>query len=357
MTRRRQEGVALFVTLVMVTVMLLIMATVSYRHQLDFRRSSQVLITDQVVLLALSGESWIKRLLADDLENKDFDSLEDDWAQTIPALPVEGGWLTGCVMDLQARYNLNNLGAYQQESFQDDLASLNSSEVDTYLNLLAILELNPFDERAAVIVDWIDADDELVYVGSAEDQDYSIEKIPRMTANSPIVNISELVTIKGYSAADLSILRPFLTALPKRTGINVNTASPTVLLALLPGLDQYMVDAIVENRPFENEELFYELVSEESGSMSVEEIRQQVPPRLIDVSTDFFELNARVSLAGMEMGLTSLLYRQSDGKVMTLERTFEYLPSVELLEGQTDPSLLPCFQGQIPADQDTLDSF
>ena len=91
--------------------------------------------------------------------------------------------------------------------------------------------------------------------------------------------------------------------------------------------------------------------------MSVEEIRQQVPPRLIDVSTDFFELNARVSLAGMEMGLTSLLYRQSDGKVMTLERTFEYLPSVELLEVQTDPSLLPCFQGQIPADQDTLDSF
>ncbi len=357
MTNKHQEGVALFVILVMVTVMLMILATISYRHQLDFRRSSQVLITDQVVLLALSGESWIKRLLADD--DNDYDSLEDDWAQAIPALPVEGGWLTGCVMDLQGRYNLNNLGRYQQESFQNDLASLNSSDVDTYLNLLAILELNSFDERAAVIVDWIDADDELVYAGSAEDQDYSIERPPRMAANAPIANISELVTIKGYSAADLSVLRPFITVLPRRTGVNVNTASPTLLLALLPGLDQYIVDSVVANRPFEDETLFYELVADETGSMTVEEVRQQVPTDLVSVTTDFFELNARVSLAGMEMGLTSILYRQSDGEVMTLERTFEYLPDVELLEGQRDPLELPCFQGEtLPAPtQGLLDNF
>lgn len=355
MTNKRQKGIALFVTLVMVTVMLLILATISYRHQLDFRRSSQVLITDQVVLLALSGESWIKKLLADD--DNDYDSLEDDWAQTIPALPVEGGWLTGCVVDLQGRYNLNNLGGYQQETFQDDLASLNSSDVDTYLNLLAILELNSFDDRAAVIVDWIDSDDELIYAGSAEDQDYSVEIPPRMAANAAIANISELVTIKGYSAADLSILRAFITALPRRTGVNVNTASPTILLALLPGLDQYVVDTVVANRPFENESSFYELVADEMGSMTVEETRQQIPPELITVTTDFFELNARVSLAGMDMGLTSILYRQPDGKVMTLERTFEYLPDVELLEGQTDPLGLPCFQGEAVPTQESLDSF
>ncbi|MEQ9208915.1 MAG: type II secretion system minor pseudopilin GspK [Pseudomonadales bacterium] len=352
MTSHHQKGVALFVTLVMVTVMLLILATISYRHQLDFRRSSQVLITDQVVLLALSGESWIKKLLADD--DNDFDSLEDDWAQSIPALPVEGGWLTGCVMDLQGRFNLNNLGAYQQESFQNDLTSLNSSVADTYLNLLAILELDAFDERAAVIVDWIDADDELVYIGSAEDQDYSIGRTPRMAANAPIVSVSELVTIKGYSAADLSMLRPYITALPNRTEVNVNTASPTVLLALLPGLDQYIVDAIVENRPFEDQDFFYELVSDQTGSMTVEETRQQLPQGLIGVTTDYFELNARVSLAGMDMGLTSILYRRPDGEVMTLQRTFEYLPRIELMEGQTDPLALPCFQGEEMPPQESL---
>ncbi|MEQ8955778.1 MAG: type II secretion system minor pseudopilin GspK [Gammaproteobacteria bacterium] len=257
-------------------------------------------------------------------------------------------------MDLQGRFNLNNLGAYQQESFQNDLTSLNSSVADTYLNLLAILELDAFDERAAVIVDWIDADDELVYIGSAEDQDYSIGRTPRMAANAPIVSVSELVTIKGYSAADLSMLRPYITALPNRTEVNVNTASPTVLLALLPGLDQYIVDAIVENRPFEDQDFFYELVSDQTGSMTVEETRQQLPQGLIGVTTDYFELNARVSLAGMDMGLTSILYRRPDGEVMTLQRTFEYLPRIELMEGQTDPLALPCFQGEEMPPQESL---
>ncbi|MEQ9565588.1 MAG: hypothetical protein RLN85_07235, partial [Pseudomonadales bacterium] len=67
-----------------------------------------------------------------------------------------------------------------------------------------------------------------------------------------------------------------------------------------------------------------------------------------------FELNARVSLAGMDMGLTSILYRRPDGEVMTLQRTFEYLPRIELMEGQTDPLALPCFQGEEMPPQESL---
>ena len=63
---KRQRGMALFVTLTMVVIILLVMGTISYQQQLDFKRSSQMLLSDQVVLLALSGESWAKKILLED---------------------------------------------------------------------------------------------------------------------------------------------------------------------------------------------------------------------------------------------------------------------------------------------------
>lgn len=342
-----QRGMALFVTLVMVVVILLIMAGIAYQQQLDFKRSSQVLISDQVVLLALSGESWAKKILRDDAEDNQSDSLEDDWAQTIPVMPVEGGWLTGCILDLQGRFNLNNLGQITPENFQQQLAEFeNATQVQTYLYLLALLELDSTDERAAVIVDWVDVNDEPVAVGGAEDQDYSIEDPPRLAANAPISDLSELVTIKGYSAADLSVMRPYVAALGQNTKINVNTVSREVLLSLLSTYGEYVVDAVLEQRPFENLNEFYEVVDTESGFGDSSVARNRIPANLIDVRSNYFELNARVSLAGIEMGLRSVLYRGGPNEVRTVLRTFEYLPRLELQEGQADPMISACYQAQ-----------
>lgn len=348
---QRQRGIALFVTLIMVVIILLIMGTISYQQQLDFKRSSQMLLSDQVVLLALSGESWAKKILLEDVRDNQTDSLEDDWAQSLPVLPVEGGLLTGCLLDLNARFNLNNLGAYTPEQLELDLSSLASSQFDTYLNLLALLELDSSDERAAVIIDWIDANDEVVLAGGAEDAEYSLEEIPRLAANNPLTDLSELATIYGYSSADLVALRPYVTVLAEgaagqSTEININTASRNILLSLIAGLDDYIVDAIIENRPFESEDDFYTFVADETGYLTVAELKQQLPVNLVGVVSHYFELNARVSIAGIDMGLRSILHRSGTAQVRTLARTFEYLPRLELEEGQIDPLISPCVLAQ-----------
>jgi len=323
------------------------MGTISYQQQLDFKRSSQVLLSDQVVLLALSGESWAKKILLEDARDNQTDSLNDDWAQALPVLPVEGGLLTGCLLDLNARFNLNNLGTYTPERLELDLSNLAGSQVDTYLNLLALLELDSSDERAAVIIDWIDSDDNVVVAGGAEDAEYSLEDTPRLAANNPLTDLSELVTIYGYSASDLSVLRPYVAVLAsgsagQTTEININTASRNMLLSLVAGLDEYIVDAIIENRPFESEEDFYTFVADETGYLTVTELKQQLPVNLIGVVSNYFELNARVSIAGIDMGLRSILYRSGTTPVRTLARTFEYLPRLELDEDQVDPLISPC---------------
>ena len=340
-----QRGMALFVTLIMVVVILLIMGTISYQQQLDFKRSSQMLLSDQVVLLALSGESWAKKILRDDAQDNQTDSLTDDWAQSLPVLPVEGGLLTGCLLDLNGRFNLNNLGGYTPETFEQDLNNLAGSPLDTYLNLLALLELDSSDERAAVIVDWVDSNDELVSAGSAEDAEYSLQDPPRLAANSPLADVSELVAVVGYSAADLSVLRPYIAALASAgnpTEINVNTASRNMLLALMIGFDTFIVDEVIANRPFESEDEFYDFVVDQTGYLSVAELKLQLPKELISVVSNYFELNARVSIAGVDMGLRSILYRSGAAQVRTMSRTFEYLPRLELEEGQADPLISPC---------------
>ena len=332
---------AMLVALIMVTLILLIMASISYQQQLDFKRSSQILISDQVILLALSGESWAKKILADD--DQSVDSFEDNWADSIPVMPVEGGWLTGCILDLNARFNINNLATYKTATLNDDLANSKASQATVYLALLDLLALDSTDDRVAVLVDWLDADDQLVIAGGAEDADYSIEVPARLAANRMLADISEIVAIKGYSARDLSLLRPHITALLGGTKINVNTASRQVLLAMAAGIiDDYIVDAIMDNRPFADMDDFYTLAADETGYMEVAELKKQLPDTLLDTKSNYFQLNARVSLVGTEIGLRSTFYRQG-ADVKTLSRTFEYLPRLELADGQVDPLLSPCY--------------
>ena len=352
-----QRGMALFVTLVMVVIILLIMGTISYRQQLDFKRSSQMLLSDQVVLLALSGESWAKKILLEDARDNQADSLEDDWAQSLPVLPVEGGFLTGCLLDLNARFNLNNLGAYTPEKLELDLNNPAGSQVGTFLSLLALLGLDSSDERASVLIDWIDANGELVAVGGAEDAEYSLDDPPGLAANSPLGDLGELAAVYGYSAAELSILRPYVAALgyganDRGTEINVNTANRNLLLSLAAGLDEYIVDAIIENRPFESKDEFYTSVADETGYLTVAELKQQLPVDLIGVVSHYFELNTQVNIAGIDMALRSTLHRSGASRVRTLNRTFEYLPRLELAEGQADPLLSPCLLNEDDSDRD-----
>ena len=125
----RQNGFALLAVLILAGLCLLMISQISYRHQLEKSATTRSLLQDQTILLALSAESWARRLLLDDAADNQVDSLKDSWAQPLPVLPVEGGYLSGCIRDLQGRFNLNNLQRYTTDSWNDDLASLFSSDL------------------------------------------------------------------------------------------------------------------------------------------------------------------------------------------------------------------------------------
>ena len=54
--------------------------------------------------------------------------------------------------------------------------------------------------------------------------------------------------VRGFDADLVERLRPYVTALPRYTAVNVNTASAPVLAALLPRLSLTQVRQVVEQR-------------------------------------------------------------------------------------------------------------
>eukprot|EP00903_Cladosiphon_okamuranus_P004476 g4474.t1 len=158
-------------------------------HQLNAVRNSRALVAEQAILLALSAESWARSILRDDAADNNVDSFEDDWAQVIPVLPVEGGSMTGCIVDMQSKYNINNLGTINQEAYQQALADTGDDEVEIFLNILEYAGLDWTPERAAAVIDWIDADSDLIVSGSAEDAEYSLEDPARLSANARLTSV------------------------------------------------------------------------------------------------------------------------------------------------------------------------
>lgn len=339
---RRQSGIALLAMLILSTIVMITMAGIFYRHQMDIAAARQVFTTEQASLLALSGESWGKRLLQQDQRGADVDSLEDDWARSMPPMPVEGGTLTGCIIDLQGRFNLNNLSGYDSESWREALGDMATSYVEAYLNLLALNDLESDDSRAAVVVDWIDADNELIAGFSAEDADYLAGETSGLAANRMLSSVDEVGALAGYSAAEIAPIKAYLSALPAVTPINVNTASAQLLTALIPLVNDAVIEELVASRPFRDKQAFFRFLDQAVGHLGMDDIRTHLSGDLISVNSDFFAMVAEVELDGVRMRLTSRIYRPDGARPQVFSRSFESLPAVEVDDELAERLRSPC---------------
>jgi general secretion pathway protein K len=79
------------------------------------------------------------------------------------------------------------------------------------------------------LADWTDADDEPHRLG-AEREWYARLREPLLPANAPLTSVSHLRFVRGFDAAAVARLAPFVSV-AGQGGVNPNTASPTVLAA------------------------------------------------------------------------------------------------------------------------------
>ncbi len=245
MKTRTQQGVALVMVLLIVAMATTIAAFMAQQQGFWQREMENGRDRAQARRIAEAGIDWARAVLADDAAvSPGVDTAKEMWAMKLPAIPVEGGEVQGTILDQQGLFNLNNLV---------NNGVVNAAYLAAFQRLLAALGLP--QELGGALADWMDANSETSSNG-AEDEYYMNLPKPYRCANRPLSDVGELAWVKGFSAATINRLQPFVSVLPEsNTAVNVNFAAPEVLVAMLPGLslqDARQFVTQIKTTPFRN---------------------------------------------------------------------------------------------------------
>lgn len=323
---RQQIGVALLATLILILALTLILGNIFYRHQIDVSQATGSLHGDQAVLLAISGENWARDLLFAANDDSTTDHFDEDWAQAVPLMPVNGGTLSGCLVDLESRINLNNFASYSNASLKAERQSTVMGLVKLWETLLRDRGFLVDQKRVPVIIDWLDKGDSLISPAGAEQSDYSSFDPPRFPANTMVSDTAELAAMAGYSLAEVQRLKPWISALPEPTTINVNTAPVAVLMALSDGMGRDFVELVLDGRPFLTLQDFYQAIDIQLR-VGEPAVAVRWPDKLVDVKSDFFQLNLEVTLGQSKLEVKSIMHRRQSGPPAVIRREITVVPA------------------------------
>ena len=322
----RQTGVALLAALILMLALVITMGNIFYRHQIDVSQATGARHTDQAILLAISGENWAKQLLSDSSDDRGVDHFEEDWAQAMPMLPVEGGTLTGCLSDLQGRINLNNFSGYTSQTLKAEMGADTSGYARVWEALLVSLEIVADPSRSATIIDWLDPDSELINSWGAEQIDYDGYTPPRVPANGLITDTTELAAIGSYEVAEVQRLLPWISALPRVTPININTASTQLLTALGGGMGLEFEQMVSERRPFSSVDAFHQFIAERT-QLALPLVKTRWPVTVVGVNSNYFELYLEVTLGEARIEVKSIMDRAGLTEPVILAREITMVPA------------------------------
>jgi general secretion pathway protein K len=301
-SRRQQRGVALVMAVLIVALATILAAEVGFRGYLDQRRTVNTFSLDQSFEIAMGGEAWASDALRrDKMQSSKTDDFTEEWATPIPPIPLEdvGGEFEGQLEDMQGRFNLNDLVSFDQSG----QGTVNEPAVKRFERLLTLLEIEP--KWAGYIADWIDSDNNAGFPDGAEDPVYTNLSPPYRTANMPITRASELLALPDFGAERYQKIAPFVTALPPGQPVNLCTASPELLDAMIGDNREFTLgrDAGKQTRA----QRCFPTVQEFQASLSAE--RKEELDNTIGETSDYFLATIWVTLGTQRFTLYSLLYR------------------------------------------------
>lgn len=293
-----QRGAAVITAMLVVALAATAASFMMWQNHLWLRQVDNLEHQAQARWIARAAINWGRAILDED--SREVDHGGEKWAVRLPPLDAEGGDVTGSLRDAQGLINLNNLVRDGKVS-QGDLAQLR--------RLMTLLGLDPGLLNA--LVDWMDADSEVTLPGGAEDMQYLALTPPARAANRALGDVSELYRVQGFTPELVERMRPFVTALPGATTVNVNSAGAEVLATLCEGLQLADAKLLVERRGsghFKAKSAFRELLQ---GGVQVRE-------EDFSVNSRYFFAVARARHGRVQAGWQGLLERPAEGKTKTV---------------------------------------
>ncbi len=295
MSRSHQRGIAVVFAMGIVA-FATVAAVAIMASQSTWARENELYADDaQAQSLAYDAVAWARSVLRDDRRTSTADHLGEPWALRLAPMPIPNGSAAGHLEDQQGLFNLNNL-------VRD--GRIVSAQLERFRKLLALLDLPA--SLADSLADWVDADSEARPRHGAEDDYYLALPTPYLAANRPLTDVRELALVRGFDANVLERLSPYVTALPKATAVNVNTAPPAMLAAMIDGIRLDDARTLASQR----ERVYFRDTSDflarlPQGATAV--------PDQISTSSDYFVAYAHVKIGTAEARTAALLERGRDG--------------------------------------------
>lgn len=239
------------------------------------------------------GEPWAVGLQ----EAKLSSFLAADKGQDPPA-ELEA-FLSGAMEDLQGRLNITNLVANGKAS---------EADVQMFERLYKQLALPP-DELSRVT-------QALVLARQALSGQLTSAAAGMPLAPQRIAQLGWL----GMSEASISRLQPYITVLPERTTVNINTATAEVLAAAIDGLDMGRARRIVQQRALQPFKTLADARTVLGSQVTLLDSAHST-------TTRYFEVLGRLRLGERVVQERSLLVRNGlEVKVLWRERTAAVMP-------------------------------
>ncbi|OED41922.1 hypothetical protein ACH42_12785 [Endozoicomonas sp. (ex Bugula neritina AB1)] len=330
--RSRQRGIALIYVLLIFAMITLMASQIVTSLWLHTEKNTRYLERTQSKHYALGAENYVALLLEHDAESdkknrRQIDHMNESWNVDSVDFDIEQGDIEITIIDEQSRFNLNWLAdndggkgrsgaekqVQQSRIFYQDNQYGSTNYLEMLKNLLLSQALDP--QLSYKIKDWLDSDQNSAEAG-AEDIIYQSSDQPRRTADTAMASISELKLIDGIGDNELEKLIPLITALPKSSKINLNTALPAVIQSISKNLTDGDAQAIIDARGDQGIESMAAL-NNLSSMKGKSGLLQRAP---VEFGSNYFSVYIKATYRGTTFYMKTSLVRNGEGQVQVAGR-------------------------------------
>ncbi len=306
--KQGQLGAALLLSLVVVTVVSSVAATMVWQHWRSVQSESAERARSQAHWILMGALDWGRLILREDARGSQIDHLGEPWAvplqearlstfltdgrEGLDDVPALQAFVSGSVVDAQSRLNLRNL------------------VVNGVASTPALLALQRVCEAAGLpgsTADRIAQGAQRSWVRRGGES-----SSPEGGALLAPERLSDLVWW-GLTPDEIERLRPWAILLPVATPLNVNTATVELLAVMIPGADRAAAQRLAQARS-------------QSPFRSIDQALALLPPdgrpnrgEGLSVQSSFFELNGRLRLGSRQYS-ERLLVERRQAEVLVLHR-------------------------------------
>ena len=322
----RQKGAALLSAMLTVTLVATFAAAALWQQW----RSVEVEIAErarvQVAWLLVGALDWSRLILRIDGRAGTTDHLAEPWAVALQ----ESRLSTFLAADK------NNTGGLTAEEQVDAFLSGSMVDAQSKLNVFNLIEAGERSEA-----------DFLVFKKLFEHFNLPITELENFAVNLKAARIANSVgtttlmpqrvrqlTWLGLRPQTLAKLTPYITLLPERTTVNINTAPAEVIYASVPGLELADAKLTVTTR----ERAHFQNLTDAERAVTALKDKLIGKDMQYSVATRFFEITGRIRLEQTVVEEQSLVQRDLSNNVKTLWRERSVVASPEMTTNNTSVS-------------------